>query len=167
MLSHLNSSFAKAEKRFGKSSLTQRSDRGQSRLPLKVQQKLRQLFLGQERPQMHKLLAKLKDYCELHGLRVPARASVYNYMKICPAHQYAANDLPQDLRNCLYNVDLEQKILGPQLVFYAFHYGNMAAVSQASALPWLDLYQAGQRPAWRARSRGLFHAVLLARGISK
>lgn len=74
-------------------------------------------------------------------------------------------DLPEPVRRCLYNLSEASVVPGPQLVFYAFHYGDTSAMSYAAWLPWLDLFQAEGMRGWRPRSRGLLHAVLRRRGI--
>ncbi len=165
-LSDLDSSFVNANRRIVQGNHQRRSDAKQSRFPKPVQDKLRSMLLVHERPSVTALKAELVDYCSKHQLPCPSRSSIYNFIKNTPGHSYSVSTLPDDLRAAMYNVDLKQPVPGHQLVFYAFHYGTLAAVSQASGLPWLDLYQASLLPAWRPRSRGLLEAALRARGIS-
>lgn len=164
-LSYLDFSFVNAKKRFA-SSRKRRSDAGHSRFPGPVQDKLRKLLLCHERPSLTKLMDELRKFCSYKALPCPARSSVYNFAKHVRGNTYRPMDLHEELRASLYNLDLKSPVPGHQLVYYAFHYGTLAAVSQASGLPWIDLYQASLLPAWRPRSKGLLHSVMRARGIA-
>jgi hypothetical protein len=75
------------------------------------------------------------------------------------------SDLPEPVREALYNLDATSLVPGPQLAFYCFNYGDLAAVSFAAGLPWLDLYRALRMPGYRPKSRGLLEAVARVRGI--
>lgn len=75
-------------------------------------------------------------------------------------------DLPPAVRDALYNLTADSEVPGHQVAFYCFNYGDSAAVSFAAGLPWLALYQAGRLPGFRPRSRGLFEAVMRARGLA-
>ncbi len=164
-LSDLNSSFKNAEARIVKRKRSKRWDSGHSRFPKPVQKKLRNLLLTYDRPSMTKLMKDLSTFCDKNQLPCPSRASIYNFAKHVPANTYDPAQLQEDIRATLYNLDDQTRIPGHQLVYYAFHYGTLRAVSQASGLPWIDLYQASFLPAWRPKSRCLLEAVLRARGI--
>jgi len=68
-------------------------------------------------------------------------------------------------RAALYNLPRDGEVPGEQLAFYCFNYGDLKAVQYAAGLPWLPLYRAYRMRGWRAQSRGLLRAALLARGI--
>ena len=114
---------------------------------------------------MAAIMSSLRTHCQAHNSACPSRGSVYNFCKYLSPPSYEIESLPKALRATLYNLGEDAVIPGAQLVYYAFHYGSTAALCQASALPWIDLYQASLRPAWRPRSRGLLEAVMRARGI--
>ena len=67
--------------------------------------------------------------------------------------------------DALYNLAPGGTVPGPQLGFYCFNYGCVAAISYAAGLPWLDLYQASRLRGWRRRSRGLLAGVARLRGF--
>ena len=164
-LPKLNTSFVRAERRLLQNKRRRRSDAGSSRFSQAVQDKMRQLLLQTDRPRISDLMRELKRYCIAHGERCPSRASLYNFAKNVQAHSYLPKDLQRELRDSLYNLAQDQPVPGHQLVFYALHNGNTAAICQAAALPWLDLYQASLLPGWRPRSRGLLRAIMRSRGI--
>ncbi len=164
-MSDLNSSFVNAERRFSPGKKQRRRDAGQSRFPKPVQDKLRKLLLSHDRPSMTKLMSELQDFCTVKSLPCPSRSSIYNFAKYMRGNLYKPMDLPDDIRASLYNLDHETPVPGHQLVYYAFHYGTLSAISQASGLPWIDLYQASLLPAWRPRSKGLLLAVMRSRGM--
>jgi hypothetical protein len=51
------------------------------------------------------------------------------------------------------------------VAFAAFNYGDVHAISFASGLPWLALYQADRVRGWRPKSHALLRAVMADRGI--
>lgn len=160
---------ANAERRFGpqRGSPTRRrrSDAGQSRLPATVAEALIDILRRQERPSMRDIQTELAVVCARLGERMPARATIYRSMAQAPPRQVRLAELPEPVRRCLYNLDDAGSVPGHQVAFFAFHYGDTAAISFAAGLPWLDLYQAGRTRGWRPRSRGLLRAVLRRRGI--
>jgi len=127
--------------------------------------KLEELLQGQERPPVRSILEHLRRHCEAHGLRTPARATVYQVMARTTPRRYAIAGLPAVARDALYNLDGTQEVPGHQLAFYCLNYGRLGAVSFAAGLPWLALYQAARLPGWRPRSRGLLEAIRRARRI--
>ena len=114
---------------------------------------------------MRRIQQQLKEFCSRAGVKTPSRATVYKFMARANIHEYAIPQLSQQVQQALYNLDLQGTIPGHQLVFYCFNYGDLAAVSFAAGLPWIDLYQAEQMRGWRAKSKGLLEAVLHVRGI--
>jgi hypothetical protein len=142
-----------------------RTDRGRSRLDPRLHEELARELLVQERPSISELLERLRRFAREHGIRPPARATLYELMDNLEVPDYAVAELPEAVRATLHNIDPEGRIPGPQLVFHCFSYGTLAAVSWAAALPWLTLRQASRRRGWRGPSRGLLESVLLARGI--
>jgi hypothetical protein len=167
--SDLKLAVANAERRLGRRhrnlSRRPRSDAGRSRLPGAIAEVLTDLLYGQERPPMHDIQAEVAGVCARLGERTPARATIYRFMTQCPPRQYHITDLPEPVRRCLYNLGEAGDVPGHQVVFYAFHYGDIAAMSFAAGLPWLDLYQADHMRGWRPRSHGLLRAVLRRRGV--
>lgn len=109
---------------------------------------------------------RLDAACRKHGLRPPARATLYNALAKIPGHTYQASQLPRHVGEALYNLAPDAEVPGHQLVFYCFNYGSLAAASYAASLPWLDLYQASFLRGWRPRSRGLLRAAMRARAIT-
>ena len=114
---------------------------------------------------MVKIERAIAAVCARHRRRPPARASLYNALSRIDGHTYEASGLPPHVRGALYNLSPEGPVPGPQLAFYCFNHGSLAAASFAAGLPWLDLYQAARLRGWRPRSRGLLDAVMRARGI--
>lgn len=104
--------------------------------------------------------------CRSEGLKCPSRASIYKLLAILPTATYKVTELPPAVRDALYNLTAESEVPGHQLAFYCFNYGDLEAVSFAAGLPWLALHQAGRLPGFRPRSRGLFEAVMRARGLA-
>jgi hypothetical protein len=115
---------------------------------------------------MAQISRRLDAVCLAQGLRSPSRASISNSLEKIPGHTFQALRLPPHVCEALYNLAPDANVPGHQLAFYCFNYGSLAAVSYASGLPWLDLYQASFLRGWRPRSRGLFHAAMCARAIT-
>ena len=107
----------------------------------------------------------VSERCLSAGLKVPARASLYNALARLDGHVYAVGTLPPAVVEALYNIAPDGLVPGRQLAFYCFNYGSLPAISYAAGLPWLDLYQARRLRGWRPRSRGLLDAVMRVRGI--
>lgn len=131
-----------------------------------MQRDLEELLRAHERPSVTAILARLRSRARSLGVRAPSRASIYNFMPRCPPHRYAIARLPEPVRASLYNLGPTGQISGPHVVFYAFQYGDLRAISFASGLPWIDLYLADRMRGWRAHSQGLLRAVLKYRGIA-
>ncbi len=115
---------------------------------------------------MAELISVIARSCQREGLKCPSRASIYKLLSTIPTATYKVAELPPAVRDALYNLTAESEVPGHQLAFYCFNYGDLAAVSFAAGLPWLALYQAGRLPGFRPRSRGLFEAVMRARGFA-
>ncbi len=126
---------------------------------------MRSLLLGHDRPSMTAVIRELADRVAPLGIRAPSRATVYNSLTRIPGKVYRTKLLPLPVRESLYNLSLDGRIPGHQLVFYCFNYGSISAMSYAAGLPWLDLCQASRMRGWRTRSLGLLEAVMRARGI--
>jgi len=114
---------------------------------------------------MVKITAELERFCRQEGLRPPARATLYAVMEKIDGHRYAFETLPPQVRAALKNLDADSVVPGWQVVFSCFHDGALDAVTFASSLPWLDLYQASRRREWRPRSLSLLKSVMKARGL--
>ena len=114
---------------------------------------------------MTEALASISRNCRRERVRPPSRATVYKLLDTLPTPSYRIRELPVPVREALYNLGPEGVVPGHQLAFYCFNYGDLAAVSFASGLPWLALRQALRLPGWRGRSRGLAEAAASARGI--
>lgn len=114
---------------------------------------------------MSALQRRVSRLCMSQGLKLPARASLYNAFSHLNGHTYRVVNLPEAVAEAVYNLDPEADLPGHQLAFYCFNYGSLAAVSFAAGLPWLDLHQASRLRGWRPRSRGLLEAVMRLRGI--
>ncbi|MBN2358230.1 MAG: hypothetical protein JXR83_02175 [Deltaproteobacteria bacterium] len=156
----------RAALRLGGAAAHRRADAGQPRLPAAVMVDLRRLLLEQERPRMVDLLSALRRRCRRRGEACPSRATVYKLLHQIEGHSYDPSALPEPVRAALYNLNLQRPVPGHQLAFYCFHHGDLRALSFASGMPWLDLYQAARTPGWRPRTRALLDAVLEARGIA-
>jgi hypothetical protein len=166
---NLQESLERAEKRLGSPEefhgKLARSDRGVSRLNPIVIECLTKIASGMEKPRMTEMLKELALMCEKKGIPKPSRATVYKLLDKLPAPSYKVNDLPESVRNALYNLSPSSEVPGHQLAFYCFNYGTMDAVSFAASLPWLAVYQALKLPGYRKKSRGLALAVATARNI--
>ena len=142
-----------------------RSDAGRSRLSGVVLSELGAAALGNDRPSMAALQRLVSERCLSAGLKVPARASLYNALARLDGHVYAVGTLPPAVVEALYNIAPDGLVPGRQLAFYCFNYGSLPAISYAAGLPWLDLFQARRLRGWRPRSLGLLLAVMRRRGL--
>jgi len=167
----LELSQARAEIRLGRArvgsarSRQPRSDRGHLRIAPAAVAFLRERLLDQERPDLRSLVRELGDFCSRKSLSSPCRATVYRLLDQIEGHSYRVRQLPAAVQRALYNLGQEALVPGPQVGFYCFNYGDLAALSYASGMPWLDLRRAGQLRGWRPRSRGLWEAVCRIRRI--
>lgn len=165
----LAGSVRRAEKRVGlparEGARRPRSDRGRSRLDPRSLAAVADVFSAQDRPSMAEALAGIGRRCRRARVRPPSRATVYKLLDTLPTRSYRFRDLPPAVQDALYNLGPDSEVPGHQVAFYGFNYGDLAAVSYASGLPWLAIHQALRLPGWRARSRGLAEAVARARGI--
>jgi len=116
---------------------------------------------------VRKILSELSSFCNSHGTRVPARATIYQAMAMLPSPAFTIEDLPPAALETLYNLSPTGLVPGHQLAFYCLNYGTDEAISFAAGLPWLALYQAARLPGWHARSRGLLDAILRVRKIAR
>ena len=165
---NLPASLERAQRRLGVAKTRTRkprSDDGAFRIDSRTLAVLAEACAGYDRPGMSALLASVGSACRDKGLAPPSRASVYKLLSILPTPRYQVSGLPADVRDALYNLTDDSEVLGHQLAFYCFNYGNLAATSFAAGLPWLALYQAARTPGYRSRSRGLLESVMRARGI--
>jgi hypothetical protein len=80
-----------------------------------------------------------------------------------PVYDFAA--LPPAVQRALYNLCEGTSVPAPQVVFASFNYGDIEAISFASGLPWLALYQADRIRGWRPKSHSLLRAVMKGRGL--
>ena len=142
-----------------------RSDRGASRLDRRVLAWLTEEYDGYDRPVMSAVLARVAERCRIAGIAPPSRATAYKLMAVLPTPAYRVDQLPVAVRNALYNLTPESNVPAHQVAFYCFNYGDLAAISFASGLPWRALYQARRLPGHRDKSRGLLDAVAQARGF--
>lgn len=161
----LDASIQRAEKRLGKSVRKVRSDRGRPRLDPGVLECLVEVLGGQEQPSGSELMGELEKRCLARGREVPSRATVYKMMRTLVCGTRRMGDLPVAVRAALYNVAEDADVPEHLIVFHCFNHGDVAAISYASAMPWLALYQAARMRGFRARSRGLLRSVLRARGM--
>ena len=161
----LDASIRRAEKRLGKSVRKVRSDRGRPRLDLGVLECLVEVLGGQEQPSGRELIGELAKRCLDRGLDVPSRATVYKMMRTLVCGTRRMGDLPGPVRAALYNVAEDADVPEHLIVFHCFNHGDVAAISYASGMPWLALYQAARMRGFRARSRGLLRSVLRTRGM--
>lgn len=165
----LAASIRRAEQRIGsparEPARLSRSDRGRSRLDPRVLAAVAEAFSGHDRPGMAEALAEIRRRCRQEGLRPPSRATVYKLLDTLPTRSYRFRDLPSAVQDALYNLAPGSEVPGHQVGFYGFNYGDVAAMSWVSGLPWLAIHQALKTPGWRARSRGLAEAVARTRGI--
>jgi len=131
-----------------------------------VRAELRRLLAGDEYPGARALLDQLASFCLREKVRCPSRATLYKLMEREPGRSYEMATLPPAAQAALYNLHATaSRVPGPQLAFYCFNYGELAAIHFAARLPWLALHQASRMRGWRPRSRGLLRAVLAARRI--
>lgn len=162
----LDRSLQRARQRLGPAThRRRRSDRGTSRLDPRVLDCVAGALAEQERPPPRDTFRRIGTCCRSRGLEPPSRASIYKLMLTLPGPTYRAGDLPESVQSALYNLDQDSEVPGRQVAFYCFNYGDLAAVSFASGLPWLVLYQARRLRGFRERSRGLIEAAMRARGI--
>lgn len=143
-----------------------RSDRGKSRLDPAVELQLRRLLRPRDyaRPGASEVTRGLAEFCRASGRQVPARSTVYNAVNRLPPVVYPKNALPESIAGTLHNVG-GTAIAGRQIVFAAFNYGDTAAISYASTLPWSCLHAAERMRGWRPKSLALLRAVMRRRGI--
>lgn len=114
---------------------------------------------------MTEMLRELGSLCAKKGVSAPSRASVYKLLDKLRVPTYRMRDLPEEVREALYNFDEGSEVPAHQLAFYCFNYGDLKAVSFAAGLPWLAIYQAVRMSGYRKKSKGLALAVARARNI--
>jgi hypothetical protein len=141
-----------------------RADRGQSRLAPSVEAELQRLLDTLERPPILAVMQSLRQACERLQQPPPSRTSIYNAIARARPPQYQVCELPPAVQSCLLNVD-GVEIGGAQLVFHAFNYGTLEALSFAAGLPWLCLLRAAEWRGFRPKSYALLRAVMAYRGI--
>jgi hypothetical protein len=166
----LTKSLARAKERFGANESDakprrSRSDRGQSRLPVPILEFLNKALSGMDRPRFADLDASVARFSQEHGYSCPSKATLYHYLAIAPVPVFEFGNLPLSVRRSLYNLSDGSSVPAPQVVFAAFNYGEIAAISFAAGLPWLALYQADRIRGWRPKSYALFRAVMKGRGL--
>lgn len=169
----LGKSIARAAQRVPANERRTRRDRGESRLDARIEALLTKLLSTTERPSFSEVARQVTDFCHREGLRPPSRSSVYNTVVRVKAPGYAWSELPREVQQALYNLSPEApaqpgedyEVPGDHLAFYAFNHGAPRALSFASGLPWVCLWQALRRPGWRPKSRSLLAAVAKQRGI--
>ncbi len=143
-----------------------RADRGSLRVDRRIVELVGDAVGGRDRPQLAEVYRRLAERCRREGLEPPCRATFYKILAVLPARTtYRVAELPDAVRRALYNLEPESDVPAHQVAFYCFNYGDLAAMSFASTLPWLALYQALRLPGYRTRSRGLLEAAARARGI--
>jgi len=142
-----------------------RTDSGGSRMTAPVRAFLEKELSGFERPSMQELLQRLALFCRKNSQTAPSRITVYRFIEKVAAPRYQIADLPGDVREALYNLDTGGEVPGGQLVFYCFNYGSIRAISFASGLPWICLYQADRMSGHRPQARSLLEAIMKTRGI--
>jgi hypothetical protein len=120
---------------------------------------------GMDRPRFQDLQAAVSRSCEAQGIRRPSKATLYHYLSVAPVSAYRWADLPAAVQRCLHNLDEDTWVPARQVAFAAFNYGDVHAISFASGLPWLALYQADRVRGWRPKSHALLRAVMTGRGI--
>lgn len=114
---------------------------------------------------MADVLRQIGERCRKQKLDPPSRATLYKLLLTLPTSSYRLAELPPAVRNALYNLVSDSEVPAHQVAFYCFNYGDLSAISFASGLPWLALYQAQRTPGFRDKSRGLLDAVAQARGL--
>lgn len=142
-----------------------RADAGQSRLQPAVAARLDSLLSGRIRPSIALIRKALGAFCAERSLPTPSRSALYAAIERLAPPVYDAVRLPQSVRATLYNLDGTARVPGDQLVFHAFNYGDVSAISFASGLPWICLYAAHRLRGWRPKSRSLLESVLARRGM--
>lgn len=157
-------SLERAEARFERAVRPRRSDLGKSRLPVRVEEKLRELLGARERPPVVEVWRTLDAWCRRLRLRSPSRATVYNVIARVEPPLFAKEELPESVRRCLHNVGTGL-VPGQQVAFAAFNYGDTRALSFAAGMAWPCLYRAARMPGYRPKSLGLLLAVMAYRGI--
>jgi hypothetical protein len=165
----LTKSLARAAERFGAGKgaakpRRSRSDRGRSRLPEPVLEFLNRALAGMDRPRFTETEAAVTHFCKERGFSCPSRATLYHYFTTAPL-VFEFSELPAAVRRSLYNLGEESRVPAHQVVFAAFNYGDTGAISFASGLPWLALYQADRMRGWRPKSHALLRAVMRGRGL--
>jgi hypothetical protein len=142
-----------------------RADAGRSRLHPLVAAKLESLLSTRQRPAIAVVQRELGAFCAKRALVRPSRAALYAAIERLSPPSYNAAELPDSVRASLYNLDDDTRVPGDQLVFHAFNYGDTAALSFASGLPWVCLRAAHRLRGWRPKSRTLLESVLAYRRI--
>jgi hypothetical protein len=154
------------ESRLGKpAARKRRADAGGSRVPQDVEEVLRELLSGLERPNLRELRVELVARCRKMGRKAPARATIYQLMAHLRTTERRVGDLPSEVRKALYHFEADSLVPEAQVAFCCFNYGSVAAMSFAAGLPWLALWQAARTRGWRARSRGVLEAAIAVRRI--
>jgi len=161
----LDASLRSAEARLGRSARHARSDRGKHRMAPEVEARLAKVLGGQDRPPMRQVMAALAHRGARRRRGPPSRTAIYNFMARAPLHVHALDTLPLPAREALYNLSGTGRVPAAQVVFYCFNYGSLSAISFASGLPWIDLYQAARLRGWRPASLALLKSVMKARGL--
>jgi hypothetical protein len=166
----LTKSLALAQERFGANqgdmkARRSRSDRGRSRLPGPIVEFLNKALSGLDRPRFADLEADVARFSDEHGFSCPSKATLYYYLTIAPLPAFEFGSLPLSVRASLYNLGDGSRVPAHQVVFAAFNYGDIGAISFAAGLPWLALYQADRTRGWRPKSHALLRAVMKGRGL--
>ena len=165
----LAESLRRAEQRVGSPTRSParrpRADRGRPRIDARALVAVAEVFSAFDRPGMAEALAEIAKRCRRERVRPPSRATVYKLLDTLPTRSYSFRDLPPPVQDALYNLGPGSEVPGHQVAFHCFNYGDTAAMSYASGLPWLAIRQALNLPGWRARSRGLAEAVAQTRGV--
>jgi hypothetical protein len=142
-----------------------RADRGRSRMPEPIRAFLNEVLSGVDRPRFLDIETEVARFSKNRGLPCPSRATLYHYFASAPAGTLDWNDLPIAVQRALYNLGEGVRVPAHQVVFAAFNYGDIEAISFASGLPWLALYQADRVRGWRPKSHSLLRAVMKGRGL--
>jgi hypothetical protein len=166
----LTKAFTRAKERFGPNegdprARRSRSDRGRSRLPDPLLEFLNKALSGMDRPRFAEFEAAVARFSEEHGFSRPSKATLYHYLAIAPLSVFEFGSLPLSVRRSLYNLSDGSRVPAHQVVFAAFNYGDIGAISFAAGLPWLALYQADRMRGWRPKSHALLRAVMKGRGL--
>ncbi len=77
--------------------------------------------------------------------------------------------LPAEVQAALYNLGspaVDTRVPAEVVAFYAFNYGEVRALSFASALPLASLERATRMTGWRPKSLALAQAIVRQRGHS-